>query len=87
MQIRRNHSMGQDEARALVEEIADDLNQRLRLESEWQDYDLNVRGSGVKGKITIAHDFIEVNIKLGFALLLLEPTIRKEIETTMDKHL
>ena len=76
-----------DEARALVEEIADDLNKSLRLERSWQDYDLNVRGSGVNGKITISHDFIEVNIKLGFALKLLEPTIRREIETTMDSHL
>ncbi len=79
--------MGIDEARALVEEIADDLNQSLRLESNWQDYDLNVRGSGINGKIRVAHDFIEVNIRLGLALKLLGPTIRKEIETTMDRHL
>lgn len=87
MHIRRSHSMGQDEARALVEEIADDLGHTLPLKSEWQDYDLNVHGSGVNGKITISHDFIEVNLKLGFALKLLEPTIRREIENTMDEHL
>lgn len=87
MQIRRKHSMDKDEAKALVEGIADDLNQSLRLERNWQDYDLNVRGSGVNGKITVADDFIEVNIKLGFALKLLEPTIRKEVEIAMDKHL
>lgn len=87
MRIRRNHSMEKREAKAMVEEIADDLRQRLPLKGEWQDHDLIVSGSGVNGKITVEHDFIEVHIRLGFALKWLEPTIRKEIETTMDNHL
>ena len=87
MQIRRNHSMDKDEAKALVEKIADRLNRKLRLDSEWREYDLRVRGSGVNGNIFVADDYIEVNVKLGFALMMLEPTIRREIESTMDEHL
>jgi len=87
MRIRREHDMSREEARSLVEEIADRLNQNLRLQREWDGYDLRVRGSGVNGKISVAIDFIEVDVKLGFALMMLEPTIRREIESTMDEHL
>ncbi len=87
MKIRREHSLGSAEARRRVDEIAADMGKSLNLSSEWRGDDLQVKGSGVDGTIAVGEDAIEIQIELGFALMLMEGSIRSAIESTMDKHL
>ncbi len=87
MKIRREHSLGTAEARRRVDEIAADMGSRLNLSSEWRGDALQVTGSGVDGTIAVSEDAIEIQIELGFALMLMEGSIRSAIESTMDKHL
>ena len=87
MKIRREHSLGTTEARRRVDEIAADMGNRLNLSSKWRGDDLQVKGSGVDGTIAVSEDAIEISINLGFALKLMESSIRTAIEGTMDKHL
>ena len=87
MKIRREHSLGSEEARRRVDEIAADMGSRLNLSSEWRGDALQVTGSGVDGMIAVSEDAIEIQIELGFALMLMEGSIRSAIESTMDKHL
>ena len=87
MRIRREHSLGIEEARRKVDEIAADMGGRLNLSSEWRENDLQIEGSGVKGSISVSEDAIEIQVELGFALKLMEGSIRSAIEGTMDKHL
>jgi putative polyhydroxyalkanoate system protein len=79
--------MGIEEARRRVDEIAADMGGRLNLSSEWRDNDLQIKGNGVAGAISVSEDAIEIVIELGFALKLMEGSIRSAIEGTMDKHL
>lgn len=46
-----------------------------------------VRGNGVNGELAVAEDSIELEVRLGFALKLMEGPIRAAIEATMDEHL
>jgi hypothetical protein len=46
-----------------------------------------VRGNGVNGHLVVAEDSVEIVIKLGFALKLMEGPIRSAIEGTIDEHL
>ncbi len=87
MKVRREHSLGTAEARRRVDEIAADMSSRLNLHSEWRDDDLQIKGSEVNGKIAVSEDAIEVQVELGFALTLMEKSIRVAIEDAMDKHL
>jgi len=87
MKVRREHSLGTAEARRRVDKIAADMGSRLNLHSEWRDDDLRIKGSGVNGKIAVSEDAIEVQVELGFALMLMERSIRVAIEDAMDKHL
>jgi len=87
VRISRHHSLGQAEARRLVEEIADDMAGNLNLRTEWQDHSMQIKGSGVTGQIDVSEHSIDVNVNLGFTMMLLEGTIRTAIEDTMDKHL
>ena len=87
MNIKRNHTLGLDEARKRVGDIADSLASKYGLSSSWDGDNLKITGSGVDGKIAVAASTIDVDLKLGFALKMLESTVRTSIEGAMDKHL
>ncbi len=87
MRIKREHALGVNEARRRVDEIAADIGNRLSLQSKWDGDNLLVSGSGVDGQIAVSADAVEVQVDLGFALTLMEGSIRSAIEAAMDKHL
>ncbi len=87
MRIRRSHNLGLEEARKRADRIAADLQQQFSLRSNWNGDALHVRGNGVTGQLTVDEQNIELNIRLGFALKLMEGPIRSAIETTIDEEL
>ncbi len=87
MNIKRNHSLGIAEARIRVDSIAASLTSKYGLSSAWEGDTLKFSGSGVNGRIDVADQSVDVDVKLGFALMMLEGTIRTSIEDAMDKHL
>ena len=87
MKIKRTHSLGLEEAKRRVDKISDSIGSRFDLSSEWVGDDLKFSGSGVKGRIAVVEDSVEVDVKLGLALMLLEGTVREQVESAMDKYL
>jgi len=87
MNIRRSHQLGIEEARSRANEIAEHLDRQFSLTSRWQGDRLLVRGNGVNGHLIVAEESIELEVRLGFALKLMEGPIRSAIESTMDEHL
>jgi putative polyhydroxyalkanoate system protein len=87
MYVRRQHDLGLDEARVRVQAVAESLQRQYSLSSDWQGNRLQFRGSGVNGYIEIDDGCIEVRVRLGLALKMLETVIRTEIERALDGHL
>ena len=87
MHIQRQHSLGKEEARRRVDGISASLAADYNLQSRWDGDELKFNGSGVSGCIAVSDDCVDVDVKLGFALMMLESTIRSSIEGAMDKHL
>ncbi|MBT8102876.1 MAG: polyhydroxyalkanoic acid system family protein [Gammaproteobacteria bacterium] len=87
MKIRRSHQLGSEEARRRADEIAGHLGRQFSLTSRWQGDRLLVSGNGVNGFLHVEDDSIELEVRLGFALKLMEGPIRSAIENTIDEHL
>ena len=87
MIIRRDHSLGTDEARRRVEQVASDIGGRFDLTYGWNGDDLSFRGRGVDGNIAVTDDSVEVHVKLGFGLMMLQGAIRQAIEGSIDEFL
>ena len=87
MRIRRSHKLGLEEARKRADLIAADLQQQFSLRSKWQGDALQVRGNGVTGLLKVDERNIELDVRLGFALKLMEGPIRSAIETMIDEEL
>jgi putative polyhydroxyalkanoate system protein len=87
MRVRKEHALGKQEASNRVGAIADSLCSSYGLTSSWVDNELHFDGSGVKGCIHVEEHFVEVTVKLGFALSMMAGTIRQSLEEAMDQHL
>ena len=87
MRIRRSHNLGVEEARHRADLIAADLQQQFSLRSTWHGDALHVKGNGVTGKLQVDEQNIELDVRLGFALKLMEGPIRSAIEKTIDEEL
>lgn len=87
MRIRRSHNLGLEEARNRADRIADDLKEQYSLRSNWQGDALHVQGNGISGQLLVDEHNIELQVKLGFALKLMEGPIRSVIERTIDEEL
>ncbi|MDX1516904.1 MAG: polyhydroxyalkanoic acid system family protein [Woeseiaceae bacterium] len=87
MKIRRAHTLGTDEVKARVDRIAARLGQQFTLSSRWSGDDLEFRGSGVSGTIRVEDDSVEVDVRLGLALMMMEGPIRRAVEDAMDSEL
>jgi putative polyhydroxyalkanoate system protein len=76
-----------EEARNRADRIAADLKQQFSMRSTWHGDALKVSGNGVSGQLMVAEDSIELDVRLGFALKLMEGPIRSAIEATIDEEL
>lgn len=87
MRVQRNHNLGKNEARKRVGDIAASLCSKYGLRSSWEGDKLKIGGSGVTGCITVEEQSVDVEVKLGLALSMMEGTIRTSLEDALDKHL
>ena len=87
MRIRRSHHLGLEEAKNRANHIAETLGRQFSLTSSWRGDHLEVRGNGVNGYLLVEEDSLEIEVKLGFALKLMEVPIRTAIENTIDEEL
>lgn len=87
MKIRRNHNLSVEEARDRADRIAADLQEEFSLRSRWQGDALLVEGNGVSGQLRVDDHVVELEVRLGFALKLMEGPIRSAIEKMIDEEL
>ena len=87
MRIKRDHNLGIEEARRRADLIAADLAGRFDLRSRWEGDQLRVSGNGVDGRLLVEHGSVELRVRLGLALKLLEGPIHAEIKRAMAEHL
>lgn len=85
IKIRRSHTMPQVKARLAAEKMAKRLQKEFALDYEWDGDVLLFERSGVNGELTVADKHVEMEVKLGFLLKMMKPTIEKHINTNLDE--
>jgi len=85
--IKRQHNLGRDVARQRVEEVANELQDRLSAKWSWHGDALRFERSGASGSVQVGDDFVEFKIKLGILLSPLKGTIEQTIEQHVNKAL
>lgn len=84
--IKRRHSLGTEQARAVITHIADSLQNKFGVTPTWQGDTLHFARSGVDGFIAVNGDEVHVSAKLGLLLAPLKPTVEAEIQRKLDQY-
>jgi len=87
MRLERNHELGIDEAKQRVDRIRSGIEAQYGLSGEWVGDKLRFFGASVKGHIMVYEERVLVEVRLGFAMMLLEGPIKSHISAAMDEHL
>ena len=85
IKIRRAHSLPHTKARAAAERMAKRLQKEFDLDYEWDGDVLVFERSGVNGELTVAPKHVEMEVKLGFLLKMMRPSIEKQIHANLDE--
>ncbi len=86
MKIRRSHELGLEAARERIDHVAATLGSQYSLTSSWKGDHVRVDGNGVHGRIVVAPEYVEAEIRLGLPLMIMRHQIRSRIEDLMDEH-
>jgi putative polyhydroxyalkanoate system protein len=85
IKIRRSHAMTHDKARHAAEKMAKRLQKDFDLDYEWDGDVLVFERKGVNGELTVAAKHVEMEVKLGFLLRMMKPTIEKHIHENLNE--
>lgn len=84
--IRRQHGKTLAEARASAEHMAAELKEEFALNYAWHGDVLHFKRAGVSGQLTLDSRQVALDIRLGFLLSALKPTIEREVHRFFDEN-
>ena len=86
--LTRDHQLSLEEITQRVNEIALKLEQKLDIQSEWEDEKtLQFRRKGANGSIEISENSVDVTVRLGMMFRALKGMVQQELERVLDKQL
>lgn len=85
--ISRKHNLNREDARQLVNDIARDLSDSLRISYSWNGDRLDFHRLGLNGYIDIQDHEIIVHVQKSFFVPVSDNWIREKVEEKMDEHL
>ena len=87
VRIKRQHTLGIEEARRRVELVADELGGKLNLRGRWDGDHMQVKGRGVSGRILVTETSVEIRVHLGLTMIMFRESIRSAIEGSIDDYI
>ena len=84
--IHRPHQLSIAGARAVVDQVAARMHEKLGMEGQWQGDTLRFSRPGVTGTIVVSNDAIQVHAELGLMLSPLKGMVEQEIRRKLDEH-
>jgi putative polyhydroxyalkanoate system protein len=82
--IKKKHKLGKAGARKTAEKLAESLSSDYNAKCKWADDDLTFASTGVKGKLHIAEDEVEIKVDLGLMFRPLKSKIESGIVAQLD---
>ena len=83
--VSKRHNLSHKKAKAVAEQLANDLEKRFDLAWSWEGDHVHFQRSGVSGSMHVGTTDIRLDVKLGFLLTPLKPAIEREIHAQLDK--
>jgi len=84
--LSRNHSLEPAVIKERISKLGEKLQEKYQAKTSWaDDRTLNVKGTGVEGKLIISANKVDVNLDLGFMLTPLKGKIEETLGRELEK--
>lgn len=87
IELTRSHSLGLDDGRNAVERVAQQLEDDIGVDYEWDDNTLHFDGDAADGRIEVEADTVEILVNLSAFLRPMQSQLKAEAERYLDRHL
>jgi putative polyhydroxyalkanoate system protein len=84
--IRRKHGKTRSEARIAAEHMASELEEEFDLSFTWDGEVMHFKRPGLSGELTLDNQEVILNVRLGFFLSALKPSIESEVHRFFDEN-
>ncbi|HET7557915.1 MAG TPA: polyhydroxyalkanoic acid system family protein [Rhodanobacteraceae bacterium] len=84
--VTRQHDLGRERAREIVDGIGADLVRRYGVQTRWQGDTLVVQRAGIEGRIEVGEENVRMQARLGMVVGMLKGTIEQEIQKQFERH-
>ncbi len=82
--VSKTHHLTHAKAMAAAEKVAKDLHRRFDLACTWDGDDCHFERSGLTGRMHVGKERITLDVKLGFLLSVVAPSIERAIHEELD---
>ena len=80
----KKHHLTHAKAKVVAEKMAKDLHKRFDLACTWDGDECRFERSGLTGHMHVGKDSIKLDVKLGFLLSAVAPSIERAIHEQLD---
>ena len=87
IELHRTHHLGLKGARAAADKMAERLDEKFDLTSEWKGDTLHFNRAGVNGRLVVTDHDMTLDVTLGFMLKMMKGPIEKAVHEQLDKVL
>ena len=87
IELHRTHHLGLRGARAAADKMAERLDEKFDLSSEWKGDTLQFSRAGVNGRLVVTDHDMTLDITLGFMLKMMKGPIEKAVHEQLDRVL
>lgn len=84
--VQHRHALAPDQARAKVENIAEELAQRYGATCRWHGDSLHFQRSGLEGCLELAPQEVTVHARLGLMLRPMHKQLTAQVEALLRQH-
>jgi len=85
IRVVRKHGLTQAKAKVAAQKMATDLRRRFDLACSWDEYSCRFERSGLTGSMRVGKEEIALDVKLGFLLSAVAPSIERAIHEELDE--
>lgn len=82
--IRKKHTLGRTKARQTAEKMAKSLTSEYNAKCKWHKDDLQFTSKGVKGRLHVGQEEVDIKLELGMMLRPLKGKIERSIRAQLD---
>lgn len=83
--LSKPYTMPREELRAAATQLAEKLERKHGVRSQWQGDTLRIRGSGVDGELSFDEGVVDVSVQLGLLASAFKKPLRTEVQRYLDE--